>query len=244
MGVEWAVAWIAGLLFGSFLNVAIVRIPEDKSVCFPASHCPHCQKPLRFWHNIPLLSYLFLGGHCAFCQAKISPLYPLVELLSAFLGLAVVMREGFVWPALALGVSFGLLLALSVIDIKTQKVPDSLNFSALLAALAYGASLESLEAAFIIAGALTLLRFGLSWILHQEAMGEGDIILAATMGAILGVKLALVAVFVAALLALPVMLLLSKKDSKIAFIPFLSLGLWIVYGGQDWILSYLESWYG
>ncbi|CAE09802.1 TYPE IV PREPILIN PEPTIDASE [Wolinella succinogenes] len=224
--------------------MAIVRIPEDRSVCFPASHCPHCQKPLRFWHNIPLLSYLFLGGRCAFCQAKISPLYPLVELLSAFLGLAVVMREGFVWPALALGVSFGLLLALSVIDIKTQKVPDSLNFIALLAALAYGASLESLEAAFIIAGALTLLRFGLSWILHQEAMGEGDIILAATMGAILGVKLALVAVFVAALLALPVMLLLSKKDSKIAFIPFLSLGLWIVYGGQDWILSYLESWYG
>lgn len=244
MGVEWAVAWIAGLLFGSFLNVVIVRIPEDRSVCFPASHCPHCQKPLRFWHNIPLLSYLFLGGRCAFCQTKISPLYPFIELLSAFLGLAVVMREGFVWPALALGVSFGLLLALSVIDIKTQKVPDSLNFIALLAALAYGASLESLEAAFIIAGALTLLRFGLSWILHQEAMGEGDIILAATMGAILGVKLALVAVFVAALLALPVMLLLSKKDSKIAFIPFLSLGLWIVYGGQDWILSYLESWYG
>ena len=244
MGVEWAVAWIAGLLFGSFLNVVIVRIPEDRSVCFPASHCPHCQKPLRFWHNIPLLSYLFLGGRCAFCQTKISPLYPLIELLSALLGLAVVMREGFVWSALALGVSFGLLLALSVIDIKTQKVPDSLNFIALLAALAYGASLESLEAAFIIAGALTLLRFGLSWILHQEAMGEGDIILAATMGAVLGVKLALVAVFVAALLALPVMLLLSKKDSKIAFIPFLSLGLWIVYGGQDWILSYLEPWYG
>lgn len=244
MTLEWLVALVGGLIFGSFLNVVILRLPEDKSLCFPASHCPHCHTPLRAWHNIPLLSYLFLRGKCAFCGVKISLQYPAIELLSALLVWGVVFKEGFIWQAIPLALCFMLLLALSVIDIRTQLAHDSLNFTALGAALAYGASLESLESAFIIAGALTLLRFGLSSILKQEAMGEGDIILAATMGAVVGVKLAFVAVFLGALLALPVMLYLGRSHPRVAFIPFLSLGLLLAYAFDTPILDYLGRLYG
>ena len=71
---------VIGLVFGSFLNVLIARIPNDENVAFPASHCPKCKTPLKFYHNIPLFSWIFLGGKCAFCKEKISLQYPVVEL--------------------------------------------------------------------------------------------------------------------------------------------------------------------
>ena len=87
---EWLLVLLVGLCVGSFLNVAILRIPEDKSILFPASHCPSCQHPLSWYHNIPLLSWIFLRGKCAFCHTSISYQYPLIELVTALVELAVV----------------------------------------------------------------------------------------------------------------------------------------------------------
>ncbi len=80
-----ALFFIIGLCVGSFLNVVIIRVPKEESIVFPASHCVKCNKALKFYHNIPLISWIFLGGKCAFCKEKISIQYPIIELLSGLI---------------------------------------------------------------------------------------------------------------------------------------------------------------
>ena len=80
-----AYAFIVGVAIGSFLNVVILRVPKGESISFPASHCPKCNNKLKFYHNIPLLSWIFLGGKCAYCKEKISLQYPLIEFLTSII---------------------------------------------------------------------------------------------------------------------------------------------------------------
>lgn len=128
--MELFFVFIIGLILGSFLNVVVHRLPQKGSLLFPPSHCPLCQKPLKWYHNIPLLSYLFLRGKCAFCGGRISPLYPLVELLSALiLSLFYLKIDPHKNLLTFLFMSyFGLnLLVLSIIDLKTKEIPDILS---------------------------------------------------------------------------------------------------------------------
>ncbi len=269
--MEIFIASIFGLLFGSFLNVVILRIPKEESVVFEGSYCYSCGNKLKPWHNIPLLSWLFLRGRCAFCKATISIQYPLVELASALLFAAIAYKYGLSLPAFFIAQSFLMLLALSVIDFKYKMVPDSLNILAILFAI-FGAwspagFLLNLNNALLFAGGFTLLRFFLSYYLTSsvyraglktktawnkhydrtpflEAMGEGDIMVAATMGALLGVKLTLVAIFLSALLALPIMLLVmkrSREEQRVPFVPFLALATFIVFLYDSPIMSYIEA---
>lgn len=222
---------LIGLAVGSFANVLIVRTPQEKSVITPASHCPTCQMPLRFWHNIPLLSWLFLRGKCAGCQAPISPIYPLVELGGLVLFVLAGWLENFHPVALLSGAALVMLLTLSVIDARYKMVPDSINFAALFLALTGSGLLifEHLQAALILAGLLALLRLGLSTLLGREALGEADIILGAALGALLGLLGALLALFIGALLAIaPALLLRAKGEEQTPFIPFLFLGTLVV----------------
>jgi leader peptidase (prepilin peptidase)/N-methyltransferase len=269
--IELSIAFIFGLLFGSFLNVVILRIPKDESVVFGGSHCTSCGEKLKPWHNIPLFSWLFLGGKCAFCSAKISIQYPLIELASGLIFLALAYKFGLSIPAFFIAMSFLMLLALSVIDLKYKMVPDSLNLLAILFAVIGAWNIEGVlhnfENALLFTGGFTLLRFALSYYLtssvHRagnktktswnkhfdrtpfiEAMGEGDIMVAATMGALLGIKLGLVAIFLSALLAMPVMLLVmnrSKEEQRVPFVPFLALATFIVYMFDSPIMSYIEA---
>lgn len=266
-------AFIFGILFGSFLNVVILRLPKDESVVFGASHCPTCNHPLKPWHNIPLFSWLFLRGKCAFCKTNISAQYPAIELLSGLIFLLLAAKMGISISSLLVAFSFLTLLALSMIDFRYKMVPDSLNLLALLFAIfgawSLGGIATNFQNALLFAGGFTLLRFALSYILtasaHREAkktitswtknyhtypfveaMGEGDIMVAATMGALLGVKLTLVAVFLSALLALPVMLFVmrgSKEEQRVPFVPFLALATLIVYLYDSPILRYIEASY-
>lgn len=265
------IAFILGIVFGSFINVVILRIPKNESVVFGASHCFSCNTPLKAWHNIPLLSWLFLRGRCSFCSAKISIQYPLIELLSGVIFLVIAAKFTLTLPALFIALSFLMLLALSVIDFRYKMVPDSLNllaiFFAIFGAWSISGVFLNLQNALLFAGGFTLLRFTLSYYLtsshHRasqktktswnkfydrtpfiEAMGEGDIMVAATMGALLGVKLALVAIFLSALLALPVMLLVLKKNAeeqRVPFVPFLAIATIIVYIFDSPILAYIEA---
>jgi len=92
--MELAIIALFGLLFGSFLNVVILRIPEGESIVFGASHCTSCHTPLKPWHNIPLFSWLFLGGKCSFCKTKISIQYPLIELATTIIFTLVGIKYG------------------------------------------------------------------------------------------------------------------------------------------------------
>ncbi len=253
------IGFLFGIVFGSFLNVLIYRIPKEESVVFPSSHCPKCNTKLKPYHNIPLLSWLFLGGKCAYCKEKISLQYPMVELVAGIVAMSVVHKYSLSIPALFITLSFMMLLALSMIDFKYKMIPDSLNLLAILFAVLGAWSpfglLENLKNALLFAGGFTLLRFALSYYLTSsvfraglktktswnrhydrtpmiEAMGEGDIMVAATMGALLGVKVGLVAIFLAALLALPVMLLLRNRpaeEQRVPFVPFLAMATFIAF---------------
>ncbi|QOY55747.1 prepilin peptidase [Candidatus Sulfurimonas marisnigri] len=267
------IAFIFGMLIGSFLNVIILRIPNDESIVFGGSHCTTCGHNLKPWHNVPLFSWLFLRGKCSFCGAKISIQYPLIELTSGLIFLMLVNKFGFSVPVLFIALSFFMLLSLSMIDLKYKMVPDSLNLLALLFAIVGAWSLHGVltnfQNALLFAGGFTLLRFALSYYLtssaHRdakktitpwtknyhtypfiEAMGEGDIMVGATMGALLGVKLTLVAVFLSAILALPVMIFLINRYGQgqtVPFVPFLVLATFIVYIFDSYVLTLVEALY-
>ncbi len=242
---------LIGLVFGSFLNVLIARIPNDENVAFPASHCPKCKTPLKAWHNIPVLSWVFLRGKCAFCHAKISVQYPVVELLTGLIFAAVYFKLGVSYMALMIALSFSFLLALSVIDYYTKMVPDSLNLLAMSAAIVAAMSLQgfvlNFQNALLFVGGFALLRFYLSYFMKREALGEGDLMVAGTMGAMVGIQLGLIAIFVSAVLALPVMLIMRNEtdESKmVPFVPFLAMALFIVYVFDFAFLDYWNSLYG
>ena len=269
--MELSFAFIFGLLFGSFLNVVILRIPKEESVVFDGSYCYSCGEKLKPWHNIPLFSWLFLRGKCAFCKSSISIQYPLIELTSGLLFVAVALQYGLSIPAFFIALSFLMLLALSMIDFKYKMVPDSLNllaiFFAILGAWSPQGILQNFQNALLFAGGFTLLRFALSYYLTSsvyraglktktswnrhydrtpfiEAMGEGDIMVAATMGALLGLKLTLVAIFLSALLTLPVLLLVqnkSEEEKRVPFVPFLALATFIVFLFESPILAYIQA---
>jgi len=122
-----SVAFILGILIGSFLNVVILRIPKDESVVFGASHCTSCGEGLKAWHNIPLFSWIFLRGKCSYCKTKISIQYPIIELLSGLIFLLIAIKYGLSLPVLFIVLSFFMLLALSAIDLKYKMVPDSIK---------------------------------------------------------------------------------------------------------------------
>lgn len=249
--MEWLLVFLLGTMIGSFLNVVILRTPRDESVSFPASHCMSCNTPLRAWHNVPILSWLFLRGKCAFCGAKISAQYPMIEALSGLLFVLTALKLGITVQAFGIAMVFAFLLALSVIDFRYKMVPDSLNLSALtfavLSVATMGEFVTHFTNALLLAGGFSLLRFYLSYAIKKEAMGEADIMIAATMGAVLGIKLALVAVFFSAVLALPALLLTRTEDEEsqqLPFIPFLAMATWIVLMFDTQVSVYLETIYG
>ncbi len=239
-------AALVGLLVGSFLNVVIYRVPLGENIAFPASHCTSCSHPLKWYHNIPLFSWLFLRGKCAFCGEPISKQYPLIELINALMWLMLFLKVGLVWWFPFVAASFSALLALTMIDFKYYAVPDPVNFFALGAALIspklFRIDLNnSIVQALIAAGGLWLIGFLVSKAARKEAMGSADVIVAGTMAALLGFPDFFIALFLSAILAIVPSLL--AKDTKVPFVPFLALATLIVYlfdaqAAQliDWIL--------
>ena len=224
-------AALAGLLFGSFLNVCIARLPRHESVIWPGSHCPLCAAPIRAWDNIPLLSFALLRGRCRACYGRISARYPLVEAaLAALFTAAAVRFSQPLWFVEASLLCF-LLLGLLVTDAETMLLPNSLTIpglvlglaqaalpgGGLIAALKLGAEApvqlvvwhplaSSVVGSAGAAGSLLLLRALYALVRRREGMGLGDVKLAGWLGAgmgLAGVLLTLVlAIFAAALAGL------------------------------------------
>lgn len=235
--------FVAGLVFGSFANVLILRMPKGENIAFPSSHCYACKNSLKWYHNIPLLSWLALRGKCGFCGTKISIQYPLIELLCGFLFL-LASNEPSLKDAFSLALVFSLLLSLSLVDLRYKAVPDGLLVAVFVFSLLYQNPLLALQNALLFAGGFAMLRFLVSALLKKEAMGEADIVIAAVMGAILGVKLTLAAIYISAVFALVGFMMVRKKDFELPFIPFLSLGLFITYIFRDDIQILIKAFYG
>ncbi len=224
--------FVLGLMVGSFLNVVIYRTPRGENIAFPSSHCTNCDTKLKWYHNIPLFSWLFLGGKCAFCKESISKQYPIVELLTAFLWLALFYKLGTVWHFPFVAASFTALLALTVIDLKYYAVPDSVNFFALAMALVQPDVLKldwsnPVVSAALAAGGLWLLAKIISIVGKKEAMGGADVIVAGTMAALLGFPGFFLALFLSAILA--IVPSLFAKDTMVPFVPFLAIATLIIY---------------
>lgn len=269
--IELLVIFLFGIVFGSFLNVVILRVPKDESVIFEPSHCTSCNKKLKVWHNIPIISWLILGGKCSFCKSRISRQYPLIELISGLIFVVLVQKFSMSIPVLFIYLSFSMLLVLSMIDFKYKMIPDSINLLAIVFAILgawdINGFISNFKYAVLFAGGFTLLRFSLSYVLtflvkiqadktltpwtkyyhrypYIEAMGEGDIMVVATMGALLGFELTLVAIFLSAILTLPIMVAVHNKsaeEQRVPFVPFLSLATLIVFLYDTQIIKYIEA---
>ena len=240
-------SFIFGAVIGSFLNVLILRLPLNKSVVVPRSSCPSCKHIIAWYYNIPLLSFLFLKAKCAYCKEKISSQYFIVELLSAVLTLCLFLKLGLSYEFLYMSLLIYVCITLSFIDFKYKAVPDYLLLIVLI--LSFFATsfslMDSFKNAFLFAGAFVLLNFFITFYIQnikakilkddalktQEALGEGDIPIIATIAVILGVKGALLAIFLAAIFAIIPSLYsnLVKKDIQTPFIPYLILGMISVY---------------
>ena len=194
---------------------------------------------------------MFLRGKCGFCKEKISIQYPIVELLSGLIFASVFFKLGLSYMSLMIALSFSFLLALSVIDFYIKMVPDSLNLLAMSTAIMAAMSLQdfvlNFQNALLFMGGFAMLRFYLSYFMKREALGEGDLMVAGTIGAMVGVQLGLMAIFVSAVLALPVMMIMRNEtdESKmVPFVPFLAMALFIVYIFDSAFINYWNSLYG
>lgn len=192
MWVETAVLFVLGLLWGSFGNVVIHRLPLKESVVLPRSRCPKCGKPIAWYDNLPVLSWLFLGGRCRACKARISARYPFVELLTGLTFAAIYARYGYSWLTLEYLIFAWGLIVVSFIDIDHMILPDVFTLSGIVIGL-IGAALNP-ERSFYSALAGMLMGGGFLWLIaylyllfrKEEGMGGGDIKLLAWIGAVLG----------------------------------------------------------
>ncbi len=219
--------FVVGLVLGSFLNVVIYRLPRDRSVAWPPSSCPACHARIRPWDNVPVLSWLWLGGRCRDCRAPISWRYPAIELSAALLlvGLAHLLgpRLGLV-PAAVFALA---LLAVAIIDFDFRIIPDEISVGGLVLGLfarGFGASdiATGLIGALVGGGSLWLVAAAYRRATGVEGMGGGDVKLAAMIGAFLGWPGVFLTIFGAALAGTVVGagLLLSRRGGRRTALPF------------------------
>lgn len=244
-------ALIFGMVVGSFLNVCICRMPKDESVVSPPSHCPNCSYQIRWYDNIPVLSYLFLRGKCRGCGSHISLQYPFVELINGILTLLLFLRFGPTPVFAALFIFCSALVVITFIDIEHQIIPDEISLSGIVIGFVLSFFMQpgwfaSLIGILLGGGSLLLVAWLYQKLTGKDGMGGGDIKLLGMMGAFLGWQAIPFIIFASSMIGSVIgvsIMLLQKKDSKLAipFGPYLAFAavLYIFYG-QPLIRWYLE----
>ncbi len=227
-------SFILGLVMGSFLNVCIYRLPEGKSIIFPPSHCPYCQHKIKWYDNIPLLSFILLRGRCRYCHKPISWQYPLVEFISGLLTLFAYQKWGISLNTLFYLIFLYALIVVSFIDLKWQIIPDVISLPGILLGLTASFFLPlSFKDAFLGVllggGILFLVAYGYYLLTKKEGMGGGDIKLLAMIGAFLGWQAIPLVLFIASLTGsiTGIIWLIATGKGRycpIPFGPFLTLG--------------------
>ncbi len=253
-----AVVFIFGLLVGSFLNVVIWRLTAEEQIIRGRSHCRSCGKMIAWYDNVPLVSFLMLMGRCRHCRAKISWLYPVIELATGLLFVAVFRRFGLTAEGVVYGALVGALIALTAIDAREMILPDEITLPGAVLGLAVSFLVPTLhgttgrfDGLFLgflgaLAGGGLLWLIGLigSWIFKKEAMGGGDVKMMAMVGAVIGwQKVLLVNLILAPLIGSAVGLVLKYRFGKelIPFGPFLSAGtIAAIFYGDAMVYRYFS----
>lgn len=221
-------AFAMGAIVGSFLNVVIHRYPREESIAFPASHCPHCNTPIRWFDNVPVLSYLVLRARCRSCRAPISARYPLVELANGLFYLAVFLRTGPTIAFVLISAIVSMTIALIYIDAEIQILPDVIDLPGIVFGVACGALalgtilpmtlagswIDSLIGAALGAGIIIFITAAY-WLLRKvEGMGQGDIKMMAMIGATLGWRAVPAVLFLASICGAIVAVPLALRSDK------------------------------
>ena len=249
------VAGVFGLCIGSFLNVCIYRLPQSKSVLFPGSMCGKCGVPIRFYDNIPVLSYFLLRGKCRNCGVPFSIRYPLVEILTGLMAISITLKYGLTWESLVYFIFICTLLVITFIDIDYQIIPNGITLPGIPIAIVAATFLlpqmdfaESMIGVLIGGGSLLIVAWLYMLLMRKEGMGGGDIKLLAMVGALIGWQGILFTIFVSSAVGSVIgitMMARMKKNMKFAipFGPFLSIGaITYIFFGKELMVWYLNSW--
>jgi leader peptidase (prepilin peptidase)/N-methyltransferase len=212
--IDWpyvVIFFVVGAAIGSFLNVCIARWPLEQSVIRPPSRCPHCETPIKWYDNVPLLGWLRLGGKCRNCRAPISVVYPAIELLVALGWLLCALQFGASFTAVRVAVFGTIMLGIAVTDAKHYVIPDGFTVFGLLFVLItsvisaaraeitpFATPWDALIGACAGAGAIAIVGWLGEVALKKEAMGFGDVTLMAVVGAALGPGRSLLVIFLGA----------------------------------------------
>lgn len=226
----YILVFLIGAAIGSFLNVCIHRIPAGGSIIFPPSHCPSCKTGIKFYDNIPIISYLLLRGRCRQCKSSISFRYPLVESINGIGYMLLTYEFGVGWTAFAYALFISSLLVLTFIDLSHQILPDLITLPGIIVGLIAASSvlptgiINSVIGVLVGGGAFYLVA-----VISRGGMGGGDIKLIAMIGAFLGWRDVLLTIFIGALTGSLVGIFLmlfkgKKRKDPIPFGPFLAAG--------------------
>ncbi len=259
--------FILGAIIGSFLNVCIVRLPHEKSVIKPRSHCVKCKKTIPWFDNIPLLSFLILKAKCRNCSEKISPRYFFVELITAITFVLFYLYYGLdilLLPYLAMVCGF---IVATFVDFEHRIIPDEVSFGGMLLGMLLSLFIPQMHltdpqgvwwmihlksfgisfmGAFIGGGVIYRLGILGDFLFKKESMGGGDVKLLAMMGAFMGWELALLTFFIAPFFGAVYGIIekVRTNDTAIPYGPFLVLGALISLFKGDVIIHWIINGYG
>ncbi|MGB3751400.1 MAG: prepilin peptidase [Arcobacteraceae bacterium] len=260
VGFEAIFIIIFALTIGSFLNVLIYRLPLGISLFNPKrSVCPHCDKIILWYENIPVISYLIIRGRCTACHTPISLKYPFIEIITALVSYVLFIKLGLTAEFYFMCVICYILIVLSFIDLQYKAVPYTLLVILTFITLIYLSiyKLENISYFFIFAGAIVIIDLFVTYYIQniksyllkddslkeQKALGEGDIPIIALIGGVLGLQFGVVAIFLSAILAIipSIINIVCKKEIETPFIPYLSLAFLITFLNQTNIVKIFEG---
>jgi len=247
--IEIILIFVLGLIVGSFSNVCIYRIPRNESVIYPASHCPKCRTKIKPVDNIPLLSYILLKGRCRNCGSKISIQYPVVEFLTGLIYLIIYLIYGLSIQSLVYIILSSALIIIAFIDLQEQMIPDIISLPGIVVGLIlsfivpYISLINSALGALVGGGIILIIAWVGSIVFKKEAMGGGDVKLAAMIGAFLGWRYIVISLFLGFFLGalagiVLIMTKIKKREDAIPFGPFIALGSIITLLCGEKILSW------
>jgi len=248
--------FLFGIVIGSFLNVCIYRIPKEESIAADGSACMSCGARLKFFDLIPVFSYVFLGGKCRHCKAKISPQYPIIETITGVLFVLLYLKLGLVWVLPVYIALIAILIVITLIDYRHMIIPNGLVIAGLVVGAAQLAASIFTQGIFenwltyligFFAGGLPLFIIAAFcvYVLKKDAIGGGDIKLMAMAGLILGWKLIIPAYFIGIVGGAIISVVLlgtgkKKRGDEIPFGPFLCFGTAVsMFFGEEIINWYL-----
>ena len=242
--------FLFGSIFGSFSNVLIERLPIGLSIVRPASHCMKCNHPLKWYDNIPILSFIILKGKCRYCHEKYSPRYFIVEIVNGVMYSLIYLRYDLSASAIIFSLLFTMFGAIFFIDLKHLIIPDSLNISVFVLSIfslifnKYYINVSLLDRGISLGFSLILILVVLLLykITKKEYLGFGDVKLILCVGLLIGFKLQILGLFFGAFVALIVEVIIKRKRKNlIPFGPYLCIGYLIAIGVGEILINWYMS---